>query len=78
MAYSSEQDDRSFHELLLWLFAENVRAGVGSVMCAYNRVIQAYSCENRSIFSGERCFLGGVFVVRWVWGFLLLGLAAVL
>ena len=37
-AYSSNQDDRSFHELQLWPFAESVRAGMGSVMCVYNRV----------------------------------------
>ncbi|KII87088.1 glycoside hydrolase family 3 protein [Plicaturopsis crispa FD-325 SS-3] len=50
-AYSSNQDDRSFHELQLWPFAESVRAGVGSVMCAYNRVNQTYSCENRRLLN---------------------------
>ncbi|MBE3045145.1 hypothetical protein IMZ48_21845 [Candidatus Bathyarchaeota archaeon] len=31
-------DDRTLHELYLWPFAEGVRAGVGSVMTAYNGV----------------------------------------
>lgn len=37
-AYSSNIDDRTLHELYLWPFAEAVRAGVGSVMSAYNDV----------------------------------------
>lgn len=35
---SSNLDDRTMHELYLWPFAEGVRAGVGSVMAAYNAV----------------------------------------
>lgn len=34
---SSNIDDRTTHEVYMWGFAEAVRAGVGSVMCAYNR-----------------------------------------
>lgn len=37
---SSNLDDRTMHELYLWPFAEGVRAGVGSVMIAYNAVSQ--------------------------------------
>lgn len=36
--YSSNIDDRTLHELYLWPFAEGVRAGVGSLMTAYNDV----------------------------------------
>lgn len=36
--YSSNIDDRTLHELYLWPFAEGVRAGVGSIMTAYNDV----------------------------------------
>jgi beta-glucosidase len=36
--YSSNIDDRTLHEMYLWPFAEGVRAGVGSVMMAYNQV----------------------------------------
>ena len=37
-AVSSNIDDRTMHELYLWPFHDAVEAGVGSVMCAYNRV----------------------------------------
>ncbi|KAF7966075.1 hypothetical protein HWV62_40216 [Athelia sp. TMB] len=50
-AYSSNQGDRSFHEMQLWPFAESVRAGVGSVICAYNRVNQTSACENRHLLN---------------------------
>ena len=36
--YSSNIDDRTLHELYLWPFAEGIRAGVGSIMAAYNDV----------------------------------------
>lgn len=32
------KDDRTMHELYAWPFAESIRAGVGSVMMAYNAV----------------------------------------
>lgn len=35
---SSNIDDRTMHELYLWPFAEGIRAGVTSVMTAYNAV----------------------------------------
>jgi beta-glucosidase len=38
VGYSSDIDDRTLHEIYLWPFAEGVRAGVGSVMAAYNHV----------------------------------------
>ncbi|KAH6611420.1 hypothetical protein Trco_001440 [Trichoderma cornu-damae] len=37
-AYSSNIDDRTLHEVYAWPFAEGIRAGVGSVMMAYNAV----------------------------------------
>jgi beta-glucosidase len=39
-------DDRTMHELYLWPFADSVRAGVGSIMCSYNKIEGTYSCEN--------------------------------
>jgi beta-glucosidase len=39
-------DDRTLHELYLWPFADSVRAGVGSIMCSYNKIESIYSCEN--------------------------------
>ncbi|KAK0673676.1 family 3 putative glycoside hydrolase [Cercophora samala] len=63
-------DDKTMHELYLWPFADAVRAGVGSVMCSYNRVNGTYACENEWVqnyllknelgFRGfGECFLGG-------------------
>jgi beta-glucosidase len=48
-SYSSNVDSRTFHETALWPFAESVHAGLGSVMCAYNRVNQIGSCQNREL-----------------------------
>jgi beta-glucosidase len=39
-------DDRTMHELYLWPFVDAVRAGVGSVMCSYNKINGTYACEN--------------------------------
>ncbi|OJJ86130.1 beta-glucosidase [Aspergillus glaucus CBS 516.65] len=51
-AYSSNLDDRTMHELYLWPFAEGVRAGVGSVMVAYNDVNQSASSQNSKLLNG--------------------------
>jgi len=48
---SSNVDDRTFHELYLPPFAAAVDAGVGSVMCSYNRIGDVYSCENEATLS---------------------------
>lgn len=45
-AISSNIDDRTIHELYLWPFANAIKAGTTSIMCAYNRFNQTYSCEN--------------------------------
>jgi beta-glucosidase len=50
-AISSNIDDRTFHELYLWPFADAVRAGTASVMCSYNRLNQTYACENEHILN---------------------------
>ncbi|KAJ7678744.1 glycoside hydrolase superfamily [Mycena olivaceomarginata] len=50
--YSSNIDDKTFHELYLWPFAEAVRAGVGAVMCAYNKINQTQACQNSKIING--------------------------
>lgn len=48
-AISANVDDRTIHELYLWPFANAVKAGTASVMCAYNRLNQEYSCQNSYI-----------------------------
>jgi len=50
--YSSNIDDRTMHEIYAWPFAAGIQAGAGSVMCAYNRVNQTFSCENSKILNG--------------------------
>lgn len=45
-ALSNNIDDKTMHELYLWPFADAVRAGTGSVMCAYTQVNNSYSCAN--------------------------------
>ncbi|OBT83024.1 hypothetical protein VE02_07779 [Pseudogymnoascus sp. 03VT05] len=43
---SSNMDDTTMHEMYMWPFADAVKAGVGSVMCSYNRLNDSYACEN--------------------------------
>ncbi|KAG2180978.1 hypothetical protein INT43_008560 [Umbelopsis isabellina] len=52
VTYSSYISDRAMHELYLWPFRESVEAGVGSVMCAYNKVNGTYACENDKLLNG--------------------------
>ncbi|KAL2861085.1 beta-glucosidase [Aspergillus lucknowensis] len=51
-ALSSNVDDRTMHEVYLWPFANAVRAGTSSIMCAYNRINQTYACENSKALNG--------------------------
>ncbi|KAM0351161.1 hypothetical protein ACHAPU_002945 [Fusarium lateritium] len=51
-AVSSNVDDKTLHEYYLWPFVDAVKAGVASVMCAYNRVNGTYSCENSKLMNG--------------------------
>ncbi|RBR18125.1 uncharacterized protein FIESC28_06191 [Fusarium coffeatum] len=57
-------DDRTMHELYLWPFQDAVRAGVGSVMCSYNRINGSHGCQNsymqNGILKGELGFQGFV------------------
>ena len=57
------------HELYLWPFQDAVHAGVGSVMCSYNRINGTYGCENskaiNGLLKGELNFNGFV-VSDWV------------
>jgi len=61
-AVSSNLDDKTLHELYLWPFDDAVEAGVGVVMCSYNRVNQTYACENehlaKGVLKGELGFRG--------------------
>lgn len=61
---SSEMDMRTLHEIYLPPFKAAVEAGVGAVMCAYNRVNGVYACENpitqNDILKGELGFTGWI------------------
>ncbi len=48
---SSNIDDQTMHEVYLWPFADAVRAGVGSIMCSYNRLDDSYACENSHLLN---------------------------
>lgn len=43
---SSNIDDKTMHEYYLWPFQDAVKAGVGSVMCSYQRVNGSHGCQN--------------------------------
>ncbi len=59
---SSDIDDRTQHEIYLLPFIESVEAGVGAIMCAYNRINGIYACENaltlNSLMKGELGYAG--------------------
>jgi beta-glucosidase len=61
-ALSANIDDRTMHEIYLWPFADAVKAGVSSVMCAYQRLNGSYACENskaqNGVLKGELGFQG--------------------
>ncbi|EKG22356.1 Glycoside hydrolase family 3 [Macrophomina phaseolina MS6] len=52
MSVSSNVDDRTLHELYVWPFANAIRAGVSSVMCAYQRINGSYACQNSKTQNG--------------------------
>ncbi|QIW99104.1 hypothetical protein AMS68_004622 [Peltaster fructicola] len=52
MSTSANIDDQTMHELYLWPFQDAVAAGVGAVMCSYNRINNTYSCENSKVING--------------------------
>ncbi|CAO3640032.1 unnamed protein product [Cunninghamella blakesleeana] len=66
---SSDVDDRTLHEIYLWPFARSVEAGVGAIMCSYNRVNGTHACEDdhtlNTILKGELNFRGFVMSDWW-------------
>lgn len=49
---SSNLDDKTLHELYLWPFQDLIKAGVGSVMCSYQRVNNSHACQNSKLLNG--------------------------
>ncbi|CAO3595858.1 unnamed protein product [Absidia cylindrospora] len=65
---SSNIDDRTMHEVYLWPFARSVEAGVGSVMCSYNKLNGTTACENEimnSLLKEELGFNGFIQTDWW-------------
>ncbi|PYI36165.1 glycoside hydrolase [Aspergillus indologenus CBS 114.80] len=50
-AYSSNADDKTLQEAYLWPFYDGVKAGLGAIMCAMNRVNGSYACENPALLN---------------------------
>ncbi|CAO3636558.1 unnamed protein product [Cunninghamella echinulata] len=48
---SSNVGDRALREVYLWPFEKSINAGVGSMMCSYNKVNGTYACENKYILN---------------------------
>ncbi|OLC74527.1 MAG: hypothetical protein AUH83_09655 [Deltaproteobacteria bacterium 13_1_40CM_4_68_19] len=53
-------DERTLNEIELPAFEASVKAGAGSVMCAYNKVNGLFSCENPTLLTD---------ILRTRWGF---------
>jgi beta-glucosidase len=52
MTDSSDASERTIEEIDLPAFQAAARAGVGSVMCSYNRINGVYACENPTMLRG--------------------------
>jgi beta-glucosidase len=77
-ALSSNMDDRTLHELYLWPFADAVKAGAASFMCAYQRLNGSYACENSKAQNGIlKTELGFEGYVMSDWGAVHSGVASV-
>jgi beta-glucosidase len=48
----AEVDEQALREIYLSPFADVSRAGVASIMCAYNRINGVYACDNESLLNG--------------------------
>lgn len=65
---SSNLDDKTMHELYLWPFQDLVKAGVGSVMCSYQRVNNSHACQNSKLLNGllkEELGFQGIAMSDW-------------
>lgn len=68
MTSSSEVDERTLREIYLPPFEAALDAGVGSVMCAYNRIASVHACENAPLLSLLKDDLGFDGFVLSDWG----------
>jgi beta-glucosidase len=61
-------DERTLHEIYYLPFEASVSAGVGAVMCSYNRVNGAYACDNPTTLNDLKQGLGFSGWVMTDWG----------
>jgi beta-glucosidase len=64
----SQIDERTLHEIYYPPFEAAVNAGVGAVMCSYNRVGGAYACENPATLGDLKSGMGFTGWVMSDWG----------
>jgi beta-glucosidase len=50
---SENIDERVLHELYYPPFESAIQAGVGAMMCSYNKINGRYSCENNSTLNED-------------------------
>jgi len=69
MLASEDVDERTLFEVYYPAFEAAVEAGVGSIMCSYNRINGTYSCENAETLQGHlKTTLGFKGFVMSDWG----------
>jgi beta-glucosidase len=64
----SQIDERALHEIYYAPFAAAVNAGVGAVMCSYNRLGGTYACENPAALADLKVGMGFSGWVMSDWG----------
>lgn len=64
----SQIDERTLHEIYDAPFEAAVNAGVGAVMCSYNRVGGTYACENAAMLGDLKAGMGFTGWVMSDWG----------
>ncbi|KAI5921197.1 beta-glucosidase-related glycosidase [Camillea tinctor] len=77
-AVSANMDDRTFHELYLWPFANAAHVNCASFMCSYQRLNGSYACQNSKALNGVlKTELGFQGYVMSDWGGTHAGVAAI-
>ncbi|KAI9314059.1 glycoside hydrolase superfamily [Dichotomocladium elegans] len=65
---NSKIDERTLQEIYYWPFREAIDAGVGAVMCSYNKLNGTYACENKELLTRdlkERMSFRGFVMSDW-------------
>ena len=68
MGVDSQIDERALHEIYYAPFEAAVNAGVGAVMCSYNRLNGSYACENSASLADLKVGMGFMGFVMSDWG----------